>query len=76
MKCAECNRNGDKSLVYPGMSVSTCMGWLPYFDESGDYHNHNPNSVSSEYSCSKGHKWAVSEAVPCPSLSCDYGKRA
>lgn len=57
MQCPECQKEGKKSKVYQGMSTTTLLGWIPYWDEEGKYHNDNPNTTTTEYSCSNGHRW-------------------
>jgi hypothetical protein len=57
MKCPECVENGQTSKLYTNGNSSTLLGWTsPYYDEDGQYHSHNPNTVTSYYSCSKGHQ--------------------
>lgn len=73
MKCPTCKDLGVKSRVYPGMSYATCMGWQPYYDEDGQYHSHDPNTTTTDYTCSNGHEWTNSQVPPCP--SCLYGRK-
>jgi len=37
----------------------------PFYDEEGKYHDHDPNSSSTSYSCSNGHTWAESSRSSC-----------
>lgn len=60
MKCPECQKEGNTSLVYPGMSTTTDMYYQPYYDEQGNYHDNDNNSVTTEYTCSNGHTWKES----------------
>lgn len=55
--CPYCAAEGEKSVVYEGQITSTLMGWIPYYDENGQYHNDDPNITTYEYSCSRGHYW-------------------
>jgi hypothetical protein len=48
------------------------MGWQPYYDEDGQYHNHDPNWTTQGFRCSKGHNWQTSSQKPCP--NCLYGR--
>lgn len=59
MKCPVCVKNKMKSCVYVGGSMSTLMCGQPYYDEKGNYHHNDPNTTTTSYSCSKGHKWRV-----------------
>lgn len=72
MKCPVCQEKGLKSNVYPGGGQSTLMGFTPYYDEEGNYHIHDPNTITFSYSCSLGHKWKEVSKKECP--SCEYGE--
>lgn len=72
MKCNQCVREGKRSKVFQGMTSSTLMGGGgPYYDEDGSYHRHDPNTISTTYKCSNGHKWVEKSKHSCP--GCDYG---
>lgn len=73
MKCPYCVEEGKVSRVrIPSSCVTTCMADEQFYDESGTYHRHDPNTSTSELSCSQGHRWVVSAMGKCP--GCDYGK--
>lgn len=72
MKCIKCVEQGLKSKLYNLGSSITLMGWSPYFDEEGIYHNHNPNTRTTTYECSNGHYFNVAGHDKCP--NCDYGR--
>lgn len=55
--CPVCVQQGRKSCVYQGGSTCTLMGWTPYYDEDGVWHNENPNVTTTHWSCSNGHTW-------------------
>lgn len=58
MKCPRCEKEGLKSYYYLSSGGgSTCAGWIPFFDEDGKYHSHDPNTTQSESHCSNGHKF-------------------
>ncbi len=59
--CEECKKNEVKYSVYYRGSSTTLMGWSPYWDEDGKYHNNNPNKITSSYECSNGHSWSETE---------------
>lgn len=71
MICPECKGKNLKSIVMINNTTMTCMGWLPYYNEDGKYHSHNPNKISTSYICSNKHCFNMSALAPCP--SCDYG---
>lgn len=72
MKCPVCQERGLKSNVYPGPRYCTLMYCAPYYDEDGNYHNHDMNTATTSYNCSLGHSWTVSRKGEC--ASCDFGK--
>ncbi len=62
MKCEECIKEEKKSTVYvPQYGTTTLMCSAPdYYDEEGKFHEgHNPNTTTTEWSCSNGHTWIV-----------------
>jgi len=69
--CPKCKEFGQKSTVSGGYGTSTAMYCQPYYDEDGKYHNHDSNSKSFQYSCSKGHLLFVSPSNRCS--NCDWG---
>lgn len=71
MKCPECVKENKKSFVNVGMSMTTAMYAAPFYDEEGKYHHHDPNTTSTEYSCSNGHRWTHKSTSTC---WCGYGK--
>ncbi len=72
MKCKECINEGKKSRISPGFSTVTAMYCSPYYDEDGNYHNHNSNTTTTEYGCSNGHHWTDrTSGQPC--VNCDWG---
>ena len=66
MKCPECVKEGEKSTVVIGYGSTTDMGWQPYYDEDGEFHDHDPNWHGYNYRCSRGHEWYVSRQEKCP----------
>ena len=57
MKCPECVQNNQKSRVKVGYSTCTLLKFTSFYDEDGNYHNHDPNTTTTHYSCSNGHTW-------------------
>jgi hypothetical protein len=58
--CPVCKLLGLKSVIIEGMTTSTAMGTISYFDEDGKYHYDNPNIYTTNYRCSLGHEWQES----------------
>ena len=71
MKCLTCVSEGKQSrlTVHPGMT--TLIYAAPYYDEDGEYHNHDPNITSYGWNCSEGHSGNGSRRERCP--GCDWG---
>ena len=65
MKCEICEKEGLKSQIHIGGSVSTVMGYHQYYDEDGKHHSHDPNIRTTQYSCSNGHSFARQESGSC-----------
>jgi hypothetical protein len=65
MICQECKTEGKKSRVYEGPSSTTCMYSPPFYDEDGKHHDHDPNTSTTSFSCSNGHKWSESSRGSC-----------
>lgn len=55
--CPVCQEKGLESCVYVGTSSTTLLYYQPWYDEDGVYHNENPNTITTYYSCSQGHEW-------------------
>lgn len=62
-KCPLCLKAGGESRVYAGASTSTLMYSPPYYDEKGVFHQNDPNTHTTEYTCSKGHSFTVVNGV-------------
>jgi len=67
MKCPQCIKEGKRSKVYVGLSVTTTAGTESYYDEDGNFHFHDPNVTTTQYNCSNGHKWEENSRNECPS---------
>ena len=61
MKCPQCVRDGQRSTVDIGMTVTTAMVVYRYYDEDGNLVVDDPNTSTTMYVCSRGHEWAESE---------------
>lgn len=72
MKCPECVKEGKKSCVKVGDCETTTMGYLPYYDEEGGYHDHNPNVTTRGFACDRGHSWWAHEYNKCPNPDCNW----
>jgi len=65
MKCPTCEAEGKESFISHGSSDTTLMHYEPFYDEKGQFHNHNGNDVQTAYRCSNGHEWAEHSTSKC-----------
>lgn len=63
--CPECASEGEKSRSYFCGTLRTAMAGASYYDENGDYHDHDPNVSTTSYSCSRGHRWTTKTTPEC-----------
>ena len=63
MICAECQRQGLKSLIIvPAVGVRLATLRFPaYYDENGTYHRVQDDKTTLEWECSQGHRWTTVE---------------
>jgi hypothetical protein len=71
MKCPGCVKEGRVSKVFVNGLTRTLLSWMPYYDEDGKYHDHNPNRETRFFRCSNDHEWTTVELPACPTC----GKR-
>lgn len=65
-RCTSCPADDPPDAIYEGSSSSTCMYFQPWYDKEGKYHIHDRNRITTVYSCSRGHRWAIERYAPCP----------
>lgn len=65
MKCPVCVKEGLRSKVYGGIGLSTLVYYEPFYDEDGEYHDHDGNAFTADYSCSYGHEFTVTSYKKC-----------
>lgn len=53
------------------MSTTTSMYCPIFYDEDGECHNHDANTLTTQYKCSNGHEWTESTGGSC---WCGWGK--
>ena len=71
MKCPVCLIEHTKSTVTEGGGARTLMGHLPFHDEEGKRHDHDPNISTTGYKCSRGHVFSVALKRSC---WCGHGR--
>jgi hypothetical protein len=59
MICPVCKKEGTTSRVVRGHSSSTLVHYEGYYDEQGKYHSDDPNTTTTDYKCSNGHRFEV-----------------
>lgn len=72
--CPQCTVESKTSSVREGVSSTTAMWYAPFYDDDGDYHVHDMNYTTTEYTCSNGHQFNVNSSHPCPNTNCNWGK--
>lgn len=65
MICEQCKEEGKKSTVTPGASSVTVLVPNNYYDEAGNFHQHDGNTTTTPYRCSNGHKWSDKKQSTC-----------
>lgn len=65
MICPHCKMEGKKSTVMSLGARTTLVNYTPYWDEEGNYHNHDGNTTTHEYKCSEGHFWIETDTGSC-----------
>lgn len=66
MECPVCVGTGQTSEVQePPRVTRTTAHSEPYLDDHRAVHEHDPNKTTSEYECSKGHRWWMSAYASC-----------
>jgi hypothetical protein len=66
MKCKQCVKEGKKSCVFVEGKSSTCLATSqPFYDEDGNYHNHDRNIMTTFYKCSNDHSWVEKSKPSC-----------
>lgn len=63
--CPDCREGGLTSRVTVGPSTVTCMAGQQFYDEQGRFHDHDPNTMTTQYSCSNGHVWSSQQLMSC-----------
>lgn len=53
--CPTCAEAGQKSMVIAGQSTTTLMRSHTLYDEEGNRFVLNPNKITTDYRCSRGH---------------------
>jgi len=56
---------GEKSIVQTGQGSITLAYCPPFYDEYGNYHDHDSNIRTQTYQCSNGHTWTEKTTGSC-----------
>lgn len=65
MICPDCKKLEKKSRTYECGSYATLGYTAPFYDENGNYHNHDRNLATTTYRCSNGHTWTSVSGGKC-----------
>lgn len=63
--CKECSSKGLKSKILIFKKNSYSSNRNIYYDEEGNYHEHDKHTYNYEYKCEYGHSWSKSEINAC-----------
>lgn len=74
--CKSCAADGESSVITLGPSSTTLIGESAFWGEDGKLHSHDPNTITTQLSCNRGHAWAEKSRNRCPVRTCDYGRSA
>lgn len=55
--CSKCKDQGLKSTIIITSCTSTCVAYIPFYDEGGKIHHHDSNATNNKLKCSNGHEW-------------------
>lgn len=74
MKCPKCQEEGKRSILTDEGGSMTTKYCPPFYDEEGIYHNHDTNTHTNHYRCSRGHVFTINRKGTCPSYPehCDF----
>lgn len=61
--CPVCDKDGSKSHVYRGGTTATMMLERSHYDEEGESVHYDPNWYWTEFACSLGHRWSVTQRM-------------
>ena len=70
--CPICQENNQTSKVTELTSSSTAMYSQPFYDEEGNYHNHNRNTTTTVFKCSNGHTFVRKGHAGCKVKDCTF----
>jgi hypothetical protein len=67
--CPEC----DGEITKRGNGMRTLVAGRSGYDDTDQYHNHDPNWSTSILKCENGHRIKRSTRRKCPANDCDFG---
>lgn len=66
MKCAVCETEGLTSKLYQGLKVRRPGRAAEWWDEDGNFHNHEGTTTVTPFFCSRGHRTEHIGRTACP----------
>ncbi len=70
--CPTCQENNLTSKVTELTSSTTAMYCKPFYDEEGNYHNHDSNKTTTVFECSNGHSFVRKGHKGCGVKDCTF----
>ena len=63
LQCPDCKVKNFQSEIHITGCSTTLLAWSPYYDKDGKQHLHDPNVLTINYKCSKGHTWNEKDVI-------------
>ena len=73
--CPVCAATGERSRVtyeHKPMREAVYIEVEMYYDEDGDWHQHDPMPNVASFVCSKGHRWSDHQPKACSTEGCEW----
>ena len=70
--CPVCQEDNQTSKVTEQGSSTTCLYCEPFYDEEGNYHNHDRNTTTTVFKCSNGHTFVRKGHAGCNVKDCTF----
>ena len=68
--CPQCVHDGTTSVVHTSRGVANHAAVDMFHDSFGNFHSHDPNETTSDWSCSLGHRGKAYSRRACQNSSC------
>jgi len=69
-QCPECLIGHWESAVIKRSTYKSTMPVATFYDKANTLHVHDPNLLTTWFTCTRAHIWSIQETLTCPNLSC------